>query len=281
MYLCVMDKTPIDCCAGTKLMMLGTGSAFPVRSYNSCFAVRKGSSLLLVDTGGGNGILSVLGRAGIDGGDIHHLFITHVHTDHILGSVWVIRTVINRWKENLYEDKLNIYGNSDVLETIDALCRMTLLGSHYEIFKRITRFIDVSKDTRPKCGFNINFFDVGSQNVAQTGFVLAIHDEKRFVFLGDESLTERNAPYAESADYLMCGAFCRYADKDIFKPYEKHHHTVRDVAELAERCDVKNLILVHCEDNNLSSRAFLYEQEASECYSGRLIVPVDNQIIVL
>ncbi len=266
----------------TELIMLGTGSAFPVNSYNSCFALRNKSSLLLVDAGGGNGILSIIDKAGIDCRDIHDLFITHVHTDHILGAVWVIRTVINCIKENKYEGVLNLYGNVDVLEAIDVICKLTLLESHYVVFKEIVRFVDVSKnDVSVFCGFDIRFFDVGSENVAQTGFCIYLPDGKSFVFLGDESLTERNIEHAMSADYLMCGAFCRYADRDIYKPYEKHHHTVRDVAVLAERCDVKNLILVHCEDNNISSRAMLYGREAAEHYSGKLIVPVDGQRIIL
>ena len=44
--------------------------------------------MLLVDAGGGNGILQQLEKAGIRLGDIHDMFITHAHTDHILGAVW-------------------------------------------------------------------------------------------------------------------------------------------------------------------------------------------------
>lgn len=44
----------------TELIMIGTGSAFPKHSYNSCFAIRSESFLLLVDAGGGNGIFAAL-----------------------------------------------------------------------------------------------------------------------------------------------------------------------------------------------------------------------------
>jgi len=40
--------------------------------------------------------------------------------------------------------------------------------------------------------------------------------------------------YVINSDYLMHEAFCLYRDKDIFRPYEKHHSTVKDACELAE-----------------------------------------------
>ena len=58
----------------TELIMIGTGSAFPKHSYNSCFAIKSESFLLLVDAGGGNGIFAALQKSGIAVADIHHLF---------------------------------------------------------------------------------------------------------------------------------------------------------------------------------------------------------------
>lgn len=51
--------------------MLGTGSALVTKCFNTCFVLTSSSGKhLLVDTGGGNGILSQLERAGIDRGAI-------------------------------------------------------------------------------------------------------------------------------------------------------------------------------------------------------------------
>ena len=43
-----------------KLIMLGTGNAMVTRCYNTCFALQEGEDFLLVDAGGGNGILRQL-----------------------------------------------------------------------------------------------------------------------------------------------------------------------------------------------------------------------------
>ena len=70
-----------------ELIMIGTGSAFPKHSYNSCYAIKSPGGLMLVDAGGGNGVFNAINDAGIKLADIHHIFITHSHTDHILGAV--------------------------------------------------------------------------------------------------------------------------------------------------------------------------------------------------
>lgn len=45
----------------------------------------------MVDCGGGNGILQQMEDAGLRVEGVHHLFLTHAHTDHLLGAVWLVR----------------------------------------------------------------------------------------------------------------------------------------------------------------------------------------------
>ena len=59
----------------------------------------------------------------------------------------------------------------------------------------------------------------------------------------------------------MHEAFCLYSQADIFDPYEKHHSTVKDAGELAEKLGVQNLLLYHTEDWNLPRRKELYMNE--------------------
>lgn len=70
----------------TELTMLGTGNATVTKCYNTCFTIKIGKNILLVDAGGGNGILRQLEKAGIAISEIHDMFVTHAHTDHILGG---------------------------------------------------------------------------------------------------------------------------------------------------------------------------------------------------
>ena len=66
---------------GNYVTILGTGNALATRCYNTCFTLHgSNGELLLVDAGGGNGILSQLDHAGIDLCSIHDMFITHTHS---------------------------------------------------------------------------------------------------------------------------------------------------------------------------------------------------------
>ena len=67
----------------TQIIMLGTGNAGVTRCYNTCFAILTTENVLLVDAGGGNGILVQLEKAAIAIERIHDMFVTHAHTDHI------------------------------------------------------------------------------------------------------------------------------------------------------------------------------------------------------
>ena len=42
----------------TELIMLGTGNATVTKCYNTCFILKTKETVLLVDAGGGNGILN-------------------------------------------------------------------------------------------------------------------------------------------------------------------------------------------------------------------------------
>lgn len=78
---------------------------------------------------------------------------------------------------------------------------------------------------------------------------------------------------------MLHEAFCLYSQADIFDPYEKHHSTVKDACELAERLGVKNLLLYHTEDQNLSNRKELYSQEGMRYFHGSLWIPDDLERI--
>lgn len=106
-----------------RITMLGTGSALVTQCYNTCFVLETPTTRLLVDAGGGNGVLSQLRKAGISIAGIHHLFVTHAHTDHILGVIWVIRMVAQC---KGYEGMLHVYGNDKVMLVIKTIIGMVL-----------------------------------------------------------------------------------------------------------------------------------------------------------
>ena len=106
-----------------KITMLGTGNATVTQIYNTCFVVETPTTRLLVDGGGGNGVLGILKKVHIAIRDLHHLFVTHSHTDHILGVIWIVRMVAQC---KGYEGKLHVYGNDKVMRVIRTIIDMIL-----------------------------------------------------------------------------------------------------------------------------------------------------------
>lgn len=45
-----------------ELYVFGTGNAQATHCYNTCFAIKDGDEFFMVDAGGGNGILGILGK---------------------------------------------------------------------------------------------------------------------------------------------------------------------------------------------------------------------------
>lgn len=273
--MCVSDKRP-------QLIILGTGSAFPRHSYNACFAIRCGGVTLLSDAGGGNGIFQQLNKAGIGIDEISHFIISHSHTDHILGAVWIVRRRIYNLINGVHLSRLHLFANRQTADALLEICRLTFLQSYFDKFNDVIdlHIIDTPKEINIATDSTIKFFDVCSRNVDQLGFRLSLSGNLTLVSLGDEALTEQNRESASDADYLICGAFCRYADRDVFRPYEKHHYTVKDVAITAEKAGVKNLILYHSEDVT-TDRKKDYTEEANDYYNGNVIIPSDLYSIEL
>ena len=74
---------------------------------------------------------------------------------------------------------------------------------------------------------------------------------------------------------------CLENEKDIIKPHEKNHSTVKDVATVMNKLNIKNLLLWHCVDNNIEKRKELFTKEAKKYFSGKVYVPDDLDEIEL
>ena len=278
-----MDKTMDK--ITNQITMLGTGNATVSQIYNTCFLLQTPSSMMLVDAGGGNGILSQLKKAGVQISDIHHLFVTHAHTDHVLGVIWVIRMVAQC---KGYEGLLHVYGNDKVMKVIKTIIDMILAKKQLaKVAERVVFHQLEDGDCFEVGDMKLECFDIQSTKEKQFGFraELPSSDDsgKPLVLacLGDEPYNELNRRYIVGTDWMMCEAFCLYADRDTFKPYEKCHSTALDAGKLAEELGVKNLILYHTEEKTLANRKENYTREAAENFKGRIFVPDDLEVIEL
>ncbi|MDP4127396.1 MAG: MBL fold metallo-hydrolase [Bacillota bacterium] len=265
------------------LIALGTGHAAVTKCYNTCFALlNKRNEYILVDAGGGNGILIALEKAKIPIHTIHHVFVSHKHSDHLLGMVWIIRIIASSMLLGQYSENLWIYCHKELMDNIKTLLGLTLDKKITDLIGSRILLIPVDNgETENILGQAFTFFDIHSTKTKQFGFRAKLSNGKLLTFLGDEPYNPLCRKYALNSDWLLSEAFCLYRDRERFKPYEKHHSTVKDACELAAHLNIKNLILWHTEDTNLAQRKDLYTTEGKKYYNGNLYVPNDLEIITL
>ena len=265
-----------------QITLLGTGNALVTECYNTCFVLSDGDKNLLVDAGGGNGILHQLKHAGFKLQDIHEIFVTHQHIDHLLGVIWLIRIMAQLMHRDNFSSDVNIYSHDEVINLLrDITVKLLLPYQAAYLDQRIHLITINDNDTRNIAGHDVTFFDIHSARTKQYGFIMTLNGEKFLTCCGDEPCHEACESYVRNSELLLHEAFCLYSQVDVFKPYEKHHSTVRDAAMLAERLGVKNLLLYHTEDSNLINRKELYTSEARKYFAGKVFVPYDLEVITL
>lgn len=266
-----------------KLIMLGTGSAMVTNCFNTCFILETDTGdYFMTDAGGGNGIMGQLKLAGVDYKKLHYMFVTHGHTDHVLGVIWIIRKISALMNQGKYDGEFHLYCHDVVANILKTTAGLMLKKKDLaQLGVRI--FIHELKDgdKRIFLGMELTAFDILSTKAKQFGFQLRFKDGMILTCLGDEPYNEHCRKYVENADWLLSEAFCLYKDREIFKPYEKHHSTVKEAAELAEKMQVKNLLLYHTEDKNMEKRKANYTAEAEAYYKGKILVPNDLETIIL
>lgn len=236
----------------------------------------------MTDAGGGNGILRILEDMDVPLTRIRHMILTHEHTDHLLGAIWIIRVIAARMMQGTYTPPFRIYCHTELCETIRTLCRLTLFHRFYDQIDETIELIAVEDgETKEILGYEVTFFDIHSDKTKQLGFTLRLGNGEKLAFCGDEPFHPLCRSYVEGSDWLLHEAFCLYGDREIFRPYEKFHSTVKDACELAESLGVPHLILWHTEDRDLAHRKEKYLAEGRAYYGGDLQVPDDGEIIRL
>lgn len=259
--------------------MLGTGNGGTLDLYNTCFVIQNESGNFLVDTGGGIEVIKRLKQVDIDYKTIRHIFISHSHTDHILGIFWLFKKLSRDAMHGLITEKINLYCNDVVYESIKGVAKYILPDKLMDAIYNVVNFVVLNdNDVHNINGNNYTFFDVHAKGTKLYGFETVLNN-KKLVFLGDETLNPDLYDRIRGCDYVMHEAFCLDSEENIFHAYEKHHSTTKSVSEIMNGLDIKNLILYHTEDTHKENRKELYTNEAQTYFNGKVIVPNDLETI--
>ena len=251
--------------------------------YNTCFTISDQDNYFLVDAGGGNGILKQLKDSQIQINQINGMFISHTHTDHIMGAIWIIRAVGRKYLVEDYDVPFYIYGNDEVIKAIRKLCDAVLPPKFNELLDNNIKLIELKDRTQINIlNKKTVFFDINAKKVKQYGFYMYLNENDKFIFIGDETCSEQTQQIIKDAKWLFADAYMAGQEAEKYDPIKRHHHsTVKFISELSQNLNIKNLILSHTVDTDLKNRKKSFTEDAKKYYKGNVFVPDDLEKIEL
>ena len=139
-----------------KMHIIGTGTATVSKYINTSCVFEEDNRLFLVDGTGGSDILRAFDTMNLNWKKLHYAFLSHEHTDHFLGMIWVIRTIAELLELEEYEGDFYLYGNDVVLGKVLHVCRMILKKRSQAFLETRIKFVLV-KDHERKHILNYDF----------------------------------------------------------------------------------------------------------------------------
>lgn len=272
---------------------LGTSASRPTVERNvTSLAVRRGGETFLFDCGEGTQRQMMRYGVSFNLGDI---FFTHMHADHILGVIGLVRTMALQGRT----DPMRLYGPP---RSERLLRQAVTLGSdkqHFPIsFSELTPGQPLARD-----GYSIVPFPVEHGGALAMGLALVEYERlgrfnpdlarsmgipegplwgrihkgeditlaggrvvtpaelvgptragRTLVFTGDARPSDSTVAIAHHADLLIHEA--TFAEDEAALAVETGHSTAREAATIAQRAEVRQLVLTH-----ISSR---YSRDANE-----------------
>lgn len=193
---------------------------------------------------------------------VRGMFLTHTHTDHILGGIWVVRAVGHAILAGEYQGDFCVWGHRELIGAFRQIC-MGGAGARYS--RTAGRAHPAAGGIgRPDLRHSVRpdtFFDTGCALVRQFGCAIRAPDGARLAYLGDEPIHPQVYPYVQGCGWLIADALCLEAERQIHHPEHSFHSSVKETCQRAEELGVQRLILCHTEDTHGPLRKALYTRE--------------------
>lgn len=266
-----------------KFYVLGTCAGISDKGFTLSGVLQHNDKCLLVDTGGGMQILKQLRLSGIKVSDIHDVFISHKHIDHLLGVIPFIRKVFQEIRLNKYDGDLNIYCDKEIKNIIDFMINATFHDFMIKLYnERVIFHLIQEGQEYDVIGYKMKIIDTYSVASVQYGFEIILENNKNLYYLGDIPCSEQNYEKIMNADWVLHEVFwTSEKDKLSFLIGSKIHSTVEAVCKKMNELSVKNLVLWHIFDDNIETRKERFLSEGRKYFDGNLYVPDDLDVIDL
>jgi len=264
-----------------QVQILGSNAAIPAYGRHPTSQVVTIHDIpYLVDCGEGTQMR--MNTFKIKKGKIGHIFISHLHGDHIFGLIGLITSY------SLLKRKrpLHIYGPKGIQEILDVHLKNYKSESSFNLQVNIiteARILfennDIMIHTFPvkhgiECyGFRfsekplqrkilkekieeytLTFSEIvqakngedilrGKKRISNSELTVKVREPKSYAYCTDTIATEETIPFIKGADLLYHEA--TFLDEDKARAVATFHSTTKEAGELAKKAEVKNLIIGH------------------------------------
>ncbi|MFC6673265.1 MBL fold metallo-hydrolase [Marinobacterium aestuariivivens] len=278
--------------ADTQVVMLGTGTPVPDadRSGPSTAVIYNGEAYVF-DSGAGmvRRAIEAAQKKGIEAlypTNIKHLFITHLHSDHVLDYPVLASTYW--WRRT---DQLSVYGPSG----LDAMTQgyydmmqrdIELRTSGLQPVKNPT-FYQVKTHEFDKGGWKIQdgevtieAFDVNHGDIEPSFAYRVTTPDKTVVISGDTTYSDTLAEVAKGADILVHEVISEAGWSKLPENWQQYHaaaHTrTSELARLANKAKPGLLVLTHILHYSAPIETALSEVQAA--YDGKVVLASDLDV---
>lgn len=292
-----------------RVMFIGTSSARPTVSRNtSALSIQREGDLYLFDCG--EGTQRQMMRYGV-GFTVKEIYLTHMHADHYLGTVGLLRTMSLQDRE----EPLNVYAPPGGDELLRQAVGLELEELNFPVKigplrpGQSVRHSDyvisaykvdhpggangyvLREDQRPGRFNPEHARELGvpegpQYGRLQRGEVIALEDGREVrpeqvlgpgrpgrtvVYSGDTRPCESTVEVANGCDMLIHEA--TFSEDEVERADRTAHSTARQAGEVARRSGARLLVLTHF-SARYSERAYVLEREAKRACGGECEVVV-------
>ena len=273
---------------GIKVTLLGTGTPSPVMNrFGPSILVETGGQKFLFDAG--RGALQRLTQIKVRWQDVDGVFLTHLHSDHLVGfpDLWLTGWIVGPGRDR----PLNVWGPRGTKKM------MSLLDQAYEYDIRIRLYDDkpspdgiviLAEDIGEgvvfeKAGVKITAFEVDHKPIKPAFGYRVDYGGRSVVLSGDTRVSENLIRYAQGADVLIHEVVAPAAFQRAGDPPERtkgriaHHTTPEEAGGVFSKVKPRLAVYSHIGPPNATEQDLIPPTRTT--YSGPLELGEDLMVV--